>query len=130
MSIQTRGPFSWGGGPIGHTSAKAGVAAIAAVVPSMARRVTRSICVWLLLRILAPLHLLVQQWGIVERGGQDQGTLSLPASSPLLVPNLDDVTGRGLAVLPHGRRIVRRLHRTFDFVAIKLDAALDAAALR
>jgi len=41
MSIHTRGPFSWAGGPIGHTSANAGVAAIAAAVPSMARREMR-----------------------------------------------------------------------------------------
>src|SRR5262249_39999317 len=38
MSIHTRGPFSWAGGPIGHTSANAGVAANAAAVPSTPRR--------------------------------------------------------------------------------------------
>src|SRR6185369_18046887 len=38
MSSQTFGPFSCGGGPIGHPAPSAGVAAIAAAVPSMARR--------------------------------------------------------------------------------------------
>src|SRR5258708_17933352 len=55
MSIHMRGPLSWAGGPIGHTSAKAGVAAIAAVVPSMARRVTGLNLVSILPGTLVPL---------------------------------------------------------------------------
>jgi hypothetical protein len=47
MSIHTRGPFSWAGGPIGHTSANAGVAANAAAVPSTPRRDIRLENGWL-----------------------------------------------------------------------------------
>jgi hypothetical protein len=41
MSIHTRGPFSCGGGPIGHSAPKAGEAAIAAPADRTARRLIR-----------------------------------------------------------------------------------------
>ena len=54
MSIHTRAPFSWAGGPIGHPSAKAGVAATAAAVPSTLRREIRLENGWLSFDIAFP----------------------------------------------------------------------------
>src|SRR5262245_53319753 len=57
MSIHTRGPFSWAGGPIGHTSANAGVATNAAAVPSTPRRDIRLENGWLSFGIVvSPSH--------------------------------------------------------------------------